>query len=201
MTLSEFLQQYDKAGSIVLLEGKRTVLEEDKAKLRELGRLLAASTQFMTFRSGNADGSDQFFSEGVAAVDHKRLQVITPYSGHRKKTNKAYDTVALDQINLGAEPEVIYQSKQNKKTEKLIDQYVAGERDRYAIKAAYILRDTIKAIGTEAIAPATFGIFYDDLSDPMSGGTGHTMNVCLQNNIPIFNQEVWFSWLEQGGAL
>ena len=195
MTLSEFIQQFDKAGAIVLLEGKRNVLEEDKAKLRELGRLLAAKTQFMTFRSGNADGSDQFFSEGVAEVDHKRLQVITPYSGHRKKTNQAYDTVALDQINLAAEPDVIYQSKQNKKTEKLIDQYVAGGRDRFAIKAAYILRDTIKAIGTDAIPPTTFGIFYDDLSDPMSGGTGHTMNVCLQNNIPICNQELWFSWL------
>ena len=46
----------------------------------------------------------------------------------------------------------------------------------------------IKAIGTEEIRPATFGIFYDDLDKPKEGGTGHTMNVCIQNNIPILTK-------------
>ena len=55
--------------------------------------------------------------------------------------------------------------------------------DRFAIKAAYILRDTIKAIGSNEIAAATVGIFYDDLSNPRCGGTGHTMKICEQNAI------------------
>ena len=197
MTLKEFIQMVDKDNSIVLLEGKRNVKVADKEKLTALGRLLASRTTKMIFRSGNAEGSDQLFSDGVTEVDYKRLQVITPYSGHRQKNNHAYDTISLDDVNIAAEPEVVYHSKSNKKTEKLIDQFVSGNKNRYTIKAAYIIRDTIKAIGTDEIKPATFGIFYDDLDNPMSGGTGHTMNVCKQNNIPLIDQKVWFKWLTE----
>lgn len=197
MTSKEFIKQFDKDNSIILLEGKRIVLEADKEKLTALGKLLASKTSRITFRSGNAEGSDQLFSDGVTSVDNKKLQVITPYSGHRQKTNQAYDTISLDNINIAAEPSVVYQSKNNKKTEKLIDQFVSGDKNRFTIKAAYIIRDTIKAIGTKEIKPATFGIFYDDLDNPMTGGTGHTMNVCEENDIPIIDQKVWFKWLKE----
>ena len=100
MTLNEFIDLYDKEGSIVLLEGKRVVLESDKPKLIALGKLLSIKTSRLLFRSGNASGADQYFSEGVVAVNNQRLQVITPYSGHRKKTNLAYKTFSLDDINL-----------------------------------------------------------------------------------------------------
>lgn len=196
MTLNEFIEQHDFEGAVVLLEGKREVAEEDQQKLFELGKLLASKTSKMIFRSGNAKGSDQFFSDGVAEVDNIRLQVITPYDNHRKKTNRAYETISMDNINLATEPDLIYQSKANKKMEKLIDQYAAGDRGPYSIKAAYIIRDTVKAIGTETIPPATFGIFYDDLKQPKSGGTGHTMQICEQNGIPIIDQSVWMKWLE-----
>jgi hypothetical protein len=79
--------------------------------------------------------------------------------------------------------------------EKLIDQYVAGDRNPYAMKAAYILRDTVKVVGARGVSPASIGIFYDDLSDPMSGGTGHTMQVCLNNRIPLLDQRTWIEWL------
>ena len=197
MTFDEFIKQYDFENSIVLLEGKRNVPDEDRGKLIELAKLLVAKTSKMIFRSGNAEGSDQLFSDPISLVDNKRLQVITPYSGHRQKSNQAYKTYSLDNINLAAEPEVIYHSKSNKKTEKLIDQYVSGNNNRYTIKAAYIIRDTIKAIGTDEIKPATFGIFYDDLTNPKTGGTGHTMNVCLENNISIIDQITWFTWLHK----
>ncbi len=197
MTFKEFTKQYDKDNSVVLLEGKRNVLEADKEKLTALGRLLVTKTVKMTFRSGNAEGSDQLFSDGVTEVDNKRLQVITPYKGHRQKTNQAYETISLDDINMADEQSVVYQSKGNKKMEKLIDQFVSGDKNRYTIKAAYIIRDTIKAIGTDEIKPATFGIFYDDLNKPMSGGTGHTMSVCEQNNIPLIDQKIWFKWLTE----
>ena len=197
MTLTEFISCYDTENSIILLEGKRNVLDEDKGKLTELANLLVAKSSKMIFRSGNAEGSDQLFSDPISLVDNKRLQVITPYSGHRQKNNQAFKTYSLDNINLAAEPEVIYHSKSNKKTEKLIDQYVSGNNNRYTIKAAYIIRDTIKAIGTDEIKPATFGIFYDDLTNPKNGGTGHTMNVCIENNIPIIDQTIWFNWLNE----
>lgn len=195
MTLNDFISKFDTKNSIVLLEGKRSVLTKDQYKLFSLGKLLAARTSKMIFRSGNAEGSDQFFSEGVAAIDYKRLQVIIPYSGHRQKTNKAYNIISLDDIKIASDREVVMQSKNNKKTEKLIDKFVSGDKNKFTIKAAYIIRDTIKAIGTNEILPASFGIFYDDLANPMTGGTGHTMSVCKQNNIPFIDQSIWFHWL------
>ena len=69
MTFKEFIEQYDKDSCIVLLEGKRNILDTDKEKLTTLGKLLAINTQKMTFRSGNADGADYYFSLGVASVN------------------------------------------------------------------------------------------------------------------------------------
>ncbi|MEO6691873.1 MAG: hypothetical protein ABIO44_05985, partial [Saprospiraceae bacterium] len=62
MTLKDFINQFDKDNSIVLLEGKRNVLETDKENLVSLGKLLASRTSKMIFRSGNADGADYYFS-------------------------------------------------------------------------------------------------------------------------------------------
>lgn len=195
MTWKDFIKQYDKDNSIVLLEGKRTVLDADKEKLVSLGKLLASTTSKMIFWSGNTDGADFNFSKGVSTVDNARLQVKTPYTEHRQKSNQAYNTISLDEINVTAEPEVVYQSKSNMKTEKLIEQSVAGTRERYSIKAAYIIRDTVKVIETDEFKPATLAIFYDDLVKPKEGGTGHTMMVCEQNNIPFIDQKIWFKWL------
>ncbi|MBK8644919.1 MAG: hypothetical protein IPN15_22710 [Saprospiraceae bacterium] len=64
MTLKEFISKFDKDNSVIPLEGKRNVLDRDKGKLRSLGKLLALNTTRMNFRSGNAEGSDQHFSEG-----------------------------------------------------------------------------------------------------------------------------------------
>ena|SRR5690554_2656044 len=195
MTLSEFLL-HDTPNAVVLLEGKRNVKPEDQPKLYQLGKLLASKTKHMKFRSGNASGSDDQFSIGVAEIDHTRLQVITPYTGHRKKANLAYETVSLDDVTLASEGDIVYHSKVDKKTDKLIDRYVSGHRDRVAMKAAYLIRDTVKVVGTPEIGPATFGIFYDDLENPRTGGTGHTMKVCDELGVPMVNQEVWFEWLK-----
>ena len=195
MRLQQFIEKYDYEGSIVLLEGKRDVAENDRQKLTELGELLAANTKHILFRSGNAKGADLYFSTGVSRMNPKRLQVIVPYSGHRKKENAAYDTVSLDNIDLAQEPKIVYQSKKNKKTEKLIDKFVSGDKNRFTIKAAYIIRDTVKVIGSTETPPASFAIFYDDLQNPKSGGTGHTMNVCEINGVDYVDQGVWFEWM------
>jgi hypothetical protein len=196
LTLQEFIQNYDRKGTIILLEGKRAVKLEDQYKLFALGKLLASMTKHMLFRSGNADGSDLFFTSGVCEVDPARVEVITPYTGHRQKTNLAGKTISLDTVSLTDEHEVIRLSKTHQKTVGLVNSYLAGAKDRNSIKAAYIIRDTIKAVGTAEIAPASFGIFYDDLTNPQTGGTGHTMHVCAQENIPFLDQRVWFGWLE-----
>ena len=197
MSLEEFIEQFDLPDSIVLLEGKRDVSEADIVKLTALGKLLAEKTRYMIFRSGNASGADEYFSAGIVSVDKSRLQVITPYEGHRKKQNLAAYTMALDQINLVAESELVYAARHNPSTAKLVDDYVAGKKNKNTIKAAYILRDTAKVLGCGDWGPATAGVFYDDLSNPESGGTGHTIALCRYYDIPVFNQEIWFAWLNQ----
>ena len=196
MTLDEFIQKYDFPGSVVLLEGKRDVADVDKPKLIDLGKLLTEKARHMIFRSGNADGADYYFSIGVTEIDADRLEVIIPYSGHRKKANIANKTYDLDNIDLNNEKDVIDQSVKNKKLKNLISEYVSGARNRNTIKAAYIIRDTVKVIGTSTISKASFAIFYDDLDKPKIGGTGHTILVCEENNIPVINQEIWFEWLK-----
>ena len=129
MVLKDFLKKYDLPGSVVLLEGKRIVPDQDIPKLIKLGKILAEQSEHILFRSGNAPGADYYFSQGVTDVDHSLLHVITPYAGHRKKENKAYSTISLDDINLANEPEVVYQTT-NKKNKTLVDQYVSGKRDR-----------------------------------------------------------------------
>lgn len=196
MTLAEFAITYGQENTIILLEGKRNVLESDKEKLIQLGSLLATHLPLTTFRSGNADGADFYFSQGVLQVAPNRLQVITPYENHRQKLNNAYETISLDQIDLLNEPEVVYQSKNNKKTKFLIDKYVDGAKDRFAIKAAYIIRDTVKVTGTKSgIPPIDFALFYDDEQKPKTGGTGHTMEICEINNVDYLTQKQWFNWI------
>jgi len=63
------------------------------------------------------------------------------------------------------------------------------------MKAAYIIRDTAKVLGAGVAKPTSLGIFYDDLDQPKTGGTGHTMIVCEGSNVPVIDQRVWFQWL------
>lgn len=198
MILEDFIERFDCPDSVVLLEGKRTVAVSDRPRLQALGQLLAQRTRHILFHSGNAPGADHWFSRGVARVDPRRLQVITPYAGHRQKDNRAGETIALDRIDLADEPELIAQSRLHAKTSGLIDPYLAGERNAVTIKAAYILRDTVKVMGTKTIKPASCALFYDDLQAPRRGGTGHTMAVCERNGVPFMDQRVWMSWVEGG---
>jgi len=71
ITLKEFINQFDKDDFIVLLEGKRDVLEADRKKLIALKRLLVSETKRMIFKSDNAKGSDQLFSDWFASLDNK----------------------------------------------------------------------------------------------------------------------------------
>ncbi len=197
LTLNLFLEKYDHPGAVILLEGKRKVLAEDESLLEALGEKLCLAMKHARFRSGNASGADVLFAGGIAKVDPDRMEVIVPYSGHRKQNNQGYRTHSLDDISLAAEPEVTYHTKSNAGAARLVDEYAGGISNSVTIKAAYLLRDTIKVIGTRSGIPkATFAVFYDDLANPMKGGTGHTMKVCINNNIPFVNQQTWMKWLK-----
>ncbi len=50
MTIDQLIADYDFPGSVVLLEGKRDVLDDDKDKLIALGQLLAGKTNHILFR-------------------------------------------------------------------------------------------------------------------------------------------------------
>ena len=196
MELNEFIEIYDFKDSIVLLEGKRSVKPEDKVHLINLGRLLASCSKYMIFRSGNAIGADEYFTQGVMEIAPERMQAIKPYNKHRSKANNA-SPYSLDELNLAMEEELLYQSKQHKATEKLIDAYVAGKRDRFSIKAAYIIRDTLKVLGNKDLEKASFAFFYEDYENPKSGGTGHTMQVCERFGVSYLTQNEWINFLNK----
>lgn len=195
MTFPDFISQYDFPGSIVLLEGKRNVREEDVEKLKALGKLLATHTLHIKFRSGNAPGSDAYFSEGVTETDITRLQIIKPYRSHRSAAAYTNDVVSLDEVDLAKEEKLVEASLVNERNEYMIRNYTSGARDRISIKAAYLIRDTMKVVGAEGLPAASFAIFYDDLTKPMSGGTGHTMQVCIASRVPWIDQRTWVNWL------
>jgi hypothetical protein len=200
MTLEKFIKLFDKEGCIVLLEGKRKVLKSDEKRLVEIGRLLTASTKHIIFRSGNAGGADAFFKEGVMSVDPKRFQAIVPFNDHMKSVKEElglYERISLDDINLAREPQILYESKRNKQQKGLVESYEKGVDPKNSVKGAYIVRDTVKVTGapSQGISPAHFGIFYDDLRNPKSGGTGHTMVVCDNQMVPYVNQKVWGEWI------
>ncbi|MCC5920612.1 MAG: hypothetical protein LAT68_10835 [Cyclobacteriaceae bacterium] len=196
MDLISFIAEYDHKGAVVLLEGKREVPEHDEESLRKLGRLLVERMKHARFRSGNASGSDLFFSEGVASVDAKRLEVITPYANHRKKQNLAGSTISLPDLNLKEEDEAVHQTRHSRATNFAVEQYLLGVKGKGSIRAAYLIRDTVKALGARDLPRTTVGLFYDDQEKPKSGGTGHTMVVCENNGIPYFDQRVWEKWID-----
>jgi hypothetical protein len=69
---------------------------------------------------------------------------------------------------------------------------------RLAAKAAYLIRDTMKVVGhSEALGKPLCALFYVRLDDPMEGGTGHTIQVCQQEGVPIAFQDSWAQWTEE----
>jgi hypothetical protein len=50
--------------AVVLLEGRRGISEADAMAARDFGEFLARRFPALRFRSGNAEGADQAFSDG-----------------------------------------------------------------------------------------------------------------------------------------
>jgi hypothetical protein len=187
MTYSDFKRLIsEQPDGVVLLEGRRSIPPEDFERATELASHLATEFPQLRFRSGNAQGSDQAFSEGVAQVDAARLQIVAPYATHRKSSRypeAQYDSPAS--MSTVQEGEVVYKTiNASPKNRGLIEKRSLTER--LGAKAAYLIRDTMKVVGhSDAFPKPLCALFYVKLDDPTEGGTGHTIRVCQQEGVPV----------------
>ncbi|HMP73028.1 MAG TPA: hypothetical protein PKE55_07155 [Kiritimatiellia bacterium] len=184
---------------VVLVEGIRALPDHHIEPLRSFGSMLATRYPQTRFRSGNAPGSDAAFAEGVSRIDPTRLQIVLPYTGHRKSyVQTGASLYALDGLPQAAEDRIsVATSRIGRDVGRLAKLYTASGRTTSAgTKAAYLLRDTMKVLGAPEIGlpPVTVGIFYVNEADPLAGGTGHTVKVCAYHQIPVVFQEIWMDW-------
>ena len=180
---------------VILLEGRRKVKSDDKAKLTAFAYNLAVAFPNVTFRTGNADGSDTLFAKGVAEVDPSRIQYVVPYPGMKKKNRfEGAEVLSLDQIDKVEEEKVEYlTSRQSEKTASMIDYAKKNPTGMMAAKSKYLLRDTLKVTGsaTGNYSPPVAAFFYIDTDDKYAGGTGHTIKVCEELDVPVYTQLDW----------
>ena len=183
---------------VVLLEGSRALPAELYPALTALGRLLAARLPSVRFRSGNAVGTATAFAEGVAAVAPERLEyVITNGGMGRKRRIAGCRVVTLDDLSPEAAERIIDLSRTAASAARVIEAYrTYGSKNVVGSKGAYLVRDTLKVVGDPAndLAPATAALFYVRDASPLSGGTGPTIRVCQNHNVPVIPQTVWLNW-------
>lgn len=181
---------------VILLAGSRQVPENLQEKLVMLAAFLANEFPQAIFRSGNADGSDALFARGVNAVAPSRLQLVTPTAGHRKAhRNPLNYAIPLNSVSAVHEEILAYHTNAaTPENARVIDK--RNEIPQLQSKARYLLRDTLMVMGDPAqkLAPTTVGIFFTG-TDPLAGGTGHTIRVCNQHNVPVFLPQDWWRWI------
>lgn len=183
---------------IILLEGSRNVQDEHGAKLVEFAAKLANIFPTAVFRSGDALGSDTAFAEGVKRINAARLQLVLP-NDRKAKTQTQETRVSLEQLPEREKSELIALTKRATPSNKsLIEFYEKGLGGRARYQAQYLIRDTLKVVGSEKfkLRSATLGCFYVNSMKPTGGGTGHTIRVCEQLNVPTVTQADWLHWLE-----
>jgi hypothetical protein len=196
MTFAEFSTLVEKSPEgVVLLEGRRTVPAHDAAVAEGLARALALMFSRLRFRSGNATGSDQAFSGGVAMVDPSRLEIVAPYAAHRKSERLAGAIYTSPEIltpeqSRDIESQSIQASPQNR---RIIG--MRGKKGPLGAKGDYLVRDTMKVVGVPGhFAKPICALFFVNLADATEGGTGHTIRVCQQEGVPVTYQDEWGAW-------
>jgi hypothetical protein len=195
MNLSEFRDLAVGDSPVVLMEGRRAIPELDASASRGFAARLAREFVCLRFRSGNAEGSDEAFSAGVAEVDASRLQVIAPYASHRKKVRYADAIYSSPEFLSSVQEAAITEATVAATPRNANVVYKRTSSPKLGAKASYLIRDTMKVIGhSEEFGPPVCGLFYVDLSDPEAGGTGHTIRVCRQQGVPVAFQDSWMRW-------
>ncbi|MCH8558210.1 MAG: hypothetical protein LAT84_10320 [Balneolia bacterium] len=182
---------------VVLLEGRRKVLPDDAHRLTDFALRFARAYPSVIFRTGNADGSDTYFAKGVAQADQARIQYVVPYASMKLKDRvPGASVLSYDELAKSEDEAISYLSSGiNPKNKPLFDYARKAPAGRAAAKAKYLLRDTLKVIGSEkaGFSRPVLGFFYVDLSDPLAGGTGHTIKVCQQLGVPVITQTAFFN--------
>lgn len=166
-----------------------------------MGRMLAERLPGVRFRSGNAEGTDTAFAEGVTAIAPARMEYVVTHAGMGlKRRVTGCRSVALADMKHAADGEVgDYTLQASPDRSGLVAAYRAtGRAGALGAKAAYLLRDTLKVTGSPdvGLAPAAAGLFYVNEEDPLAGGTGHTIRVCIDRGVPVIVQATWLRWLE-----
>lgn len=198
MLTVETLDQWVKRSpdGVVLLEGRRDIPAGAALKATQVSALLALRYPHLRFRSGKAEGADAAFSGGVAQVDSQRLQIITPYPGHRKSAQYPGGDLC---ITRGSERRTkTHDNGTNRHRDTA--QCWFGETGRQVwprrAKAAYLIRDTIKvAGGSDEFPKPICALFYVNPTNTMAGGTAHTVRVCEKAGIPTVFQDAWAHWV------
>ncbi len=203
-TLAALTAFLDKQESpVLLLEGIRARPEADRFKVIAMGRMLAQRLPGVRFRSGNAEGADTDFAEGVAAADPGRMEYVMTHAGMgRKRRVEGCRTISLAELPNVAGSELFASThRATPSTVGLLDAYRAsGRNSALGAKGAYLLRDTLKVTGhpEAGLPPASAGLFYINENDPLAGGTGHTLRVCMEYNVPTITQMTWLKWITEG---
>jgi len=187
---------------VILLEGTRQVPPEQTARLQLLAERLAVALPEATFRSGNAQGSDTLFFQGLHGLAASRLESVLPYPGSgRKRLPPGSPAVSLADIT-GHELQTVVDVTlaASPALEGLIRAYLAHGQKRHTVAAMYLLRDALKVTGAPslALAPADQGFFFVNPQNPDSGGTGHTIRVCHHLGVPVYTQDEWGGWCVGG---
>jgi len=187
---------------IILVEGRRSLPAGVPEQLEQAGNWMATRFPGAIFRSGNADGSDTEFARGVTSVDPARMQYVLP-SPNMGKARRHPDSPSCSLAELPQE-ELDRLCDLSVEASPSVDRLAAAACGRIksgplAGKGRYLLRDTLKVTGSPTLhlAPATLGLFYVNLDDPEAGGTGHTIRVCRQHNIPVAFQDDFLRWREE----
>lgn len=182
---------------VVLLEGTRKLPARDVPRLRDFAKWLAETFSGVMFRSGNAEGSDTAFANGIISIDPKRFQYVLPYAGHRKKCIAEESAqFALSSLTPSSQRALTASGlRASPKYKSLFEK--RGVNRRLGAKADYLLRDTLKVTGamSDGLFPASAALFYVNAEDPEAGGTGHTIRTCRENKIPYEFQFEFLNWM------
>ena len=179
---------------VILLEGTRQLPVEERAPLEKLARTLFREFPQAIFRSGNAEGTDTVFAKAIADLDPARLQLVLPNSGMGRARRPAgavcfsLEELPKDELEtLAAIAAQISRDAGRLAGFHLSDPAV--RKTAAGSKAAYLLRDTIKVVGSASLglSPASFGYFRVNPTDPHGGGTGYTIKVCALRGVPRAN--------------
>lgn len=178
---------------VIVLEGTRKLPEGKRAILKAFALELANKIPNATFRTGNAEGSDEAFAEGITSIYPEKLEYILPRKNNRSKyRHKDSPFYSADELPLSELEKIIQLSNHaSPKNAAMLNSALLNKKGKAYEIALYLIRDTLKICGSEHfnIAKADYAFFFVNEENPLSGGTGHTIRVCNLMNVKYKTQD------------